>query len=54
VIPFCHQQGDTPEEDQAIRRYELFLRAYVLGLARAGSPCAFHTVGSAMACTAEA
>lgn len=54
VIPFCHQQGDTPEEDRAIRRYELFLRAYVLGLARAGSPYAFHTVGSAMACTADA
>jgi hypothetical protein len=54
VIPFCHQQGNTPEEDRAIRRYELFLRTYVLGLARAGSPYAFHTVGSAMACTAAA
>jgi hypothetical protein len=54
VIPFCHQHGDTPEEDRASRRYELFLRAYVLGLARAGSPYAFHTVGSAMACTADA
>jgi len=53
VIPFCHQLGATPEEDQAIRRYELFLRAYVLGLSRAGSPYGFHTVGSAMACTAE-
>ncbi|MBI5968842.1 MAG: hypothetical protein HY882_13440 [Deltaproteobacteria bacterium] len=54
VIPFCHQPGSTPEQDRAIRRYELFLRAYVLGLSRAGSPYAFHTVGSAMACTAEA
>jgi len=53
VIPFCHQPGRTPEEDRAIRRYELFLRSYVLGLSRAGSPYAFHTVGSAMACTAE-
>jgi hypothetical protein len=53
VIPFCHQPGSTPEEDRAIRRYELFLRTYVLGLERAGSPYAFHTVGSAMACTAE-
>ena len=53
VIPFCHQPGSTEEEEQAIRRYELFLRAYVLGLERAGSPYAFHTVGSAMACTAE-
>lgn len=53
VIPFCHQPGATEEENLAIRRYELFLRAYVLGLDRAGSPYAFHTVGSAMACTAE-
>jgi hypothetical protein len=53
VIPFCHQPGATEEEDRAIRRYELFLRAYVLGLQRAGSPYAFHTVGSAMACTAD-
>ena len=53
VIPFCHQPGSSEEEDRAIRRYELFLRAYVLGLELAGSPYAFHTVGSAMACTAE-
>ena len=53
VIPFCHQQGTTAEEETAIQRYELFLRAYVLGLARSHSPYAFHTVGSAMACTAS-
>ena len=53
VIPFCHQPGANPEEDRAIHRYELFLRTYVLGLERAASPYAFHTVGSAMACTAE-
>jgi len=53
VIPFCHQPGANPEEDRAIDRYELFLRTYVLGLERAASPYAFHTVGSAMACTAE-
>ncbi len=54
AVPFCHQPGETPEQEQAILRYELFLRSYVLGLERAGSPYAFHTVGSAMACTAEA
>ena len=53
VIPFCHQQGATAEQESAIQRYELFLRAYVLGLARSHSPYAFHTVGSAMACTAS-
>jgi len=54
LIPFCHRPGDTPEQQLAIDRYELFLRGYVLGLSLAGSPYAFHTVGSAMACTAKA
>jgi hypothetical protein len=54
VIPFCHQRGETPGEERAITLYELFLRHYVLGLGRAGSPYAFHCVGSAMACTAAA
>lgn len=54
VIPFCHQRGETPAEERAITLYELFLRHYVLGLTRAGSPYAFHCVGSAMACTAAA
>ncbi|MGB9698969.1 MAG: glycosyltransferase [Thermodesulfobacteriota bacterium] len=54
IIPFCHQQGSTIAEDQAIKRYELFLRAYVFGLKLAGSPYAFHTIGSTMACTAAA
>jgi hypothetical protein len=53
VIPFSHRPGSSPDQDQAIRRYELFLRVYVLGLSQAGSPYAFHTVGSAMACLAE-
>lgn len=54
VIPFRHQEGSTLVEQAAIVRYELFLRSYVLGLKLAGSPYAFHTVGSAMACTAAA
>lgn len=54
VIPFCHQPGRTRQEEEAIRGYELYLRSYVLGLSAAGSPYAFHTVGSAMACTAGA
>ncbi|GAB7027787.1 glycosyltransferase family 2 protein [Geotalea toluenoxydans] len=52
VIPFRHQQPATSAEQQAIDTYELFLRCYVLGLEIAGSPYAFHTVGSAMACRA--
>lgn len=54
VIPFRHQRGPTPESDRFISRYELFLRGYVLGLTLAGSPYAFHSVGSAMACRASA
>ena len=54
VIPFRHRSAATQAGQEAIERYELFLRSYVLGLSLAGSPYAFHTVGSAMACTAEA
>ena len=54
VIPFCHQRGATAGSDRIIMRYELFLRGYVLGLELAGSPYAFHSVGSAMACRASA
>jgi hypothetical protein len=54
VIPFRHRPAATQAGQEAIERYELFLRSYVLGLSLAGSPYAFHTVGSAMACSAEA
>jgi hypothetical protein len=54
VIPYRHRPAADPAGQSAIDRYELFLRAYVFGLERAGSPYAFHTVGSAMACTASA
>ncbi len=54
VIPFRHRPASDPAGQSAIDRYELFLRLYALGLERASSPFAFHTVGSAMACTASA
>lgn len=54
VLPFRHQPGTTPAEETAIRRYELFLRHYVLGLSLAGSPYAYHSIGSALACRADA
>jgi hypothetical protein len=54
VIPFRHQEGTSPESGRIIGRYELFLRSYILGLALAGSPYAFHSVGSAMACRVSA
>ncbi|NTW98613.1 MAG: hypothetical protein HGB35_01480 [Geobacteraceae bacterium] len=53
-IPYRHRPAANETGQSAIDRYELFLRAYVLGLELAGSPYAFHTVGSAMACRASA
>ncbi len=54
VIPYRHHPAADPAGQSVIDRYELFLRLYVLGLTQAGSPYAFHTVGSAMACRASA
>jgi len=53
-LPYIHRPAADPAGQAAIIRYELFLRAYVFGLELAGSPYAFHSVGSAMACTAAA
>ena len=52
VIAFAHQDADFADEQAAICCYEIFLRYYVLGLRRAGSPYAFHSIGSTMVCTA--
>ncbi len=45
VHRFRHEVKDTPE-DLPLTLYEIYLRHYVLGLRAAGSPYAFHTVGS--------
>ncbi|MBN2311108.1 MAG: glycosyltransferase family 2 protein [Candidatus Hydrogenedentes bacterium] len=56
VVAFAHRLGDPAHHDlaAAIVCYELSLRYYVLGLAYAGSPYAFHSVGSTMVCTGDA
>lgn len=54
VLPFRHQPADSPELQAAIDAYECYLHYYVDGLRWAGSPYAFHTVGSCMLCTADA
>ena len=54
VLPFQHQPGIDAAHQAAIDRYELFLRSYVYGLHLAGSPYAFNTIGSAIACRASA
>jgi hypothetical protein len=54
VFSFWHDAGDDPAIDTATALYELGLRYYVGGLASAGSPFAFHTLGSALAVRATA
>lgn len=54
VLPYCHQRADNPQQAAAIERYELYLRHYQLGLQRAGSPYAYHSIGSALAMSPQA
>lgn len=54
VLPYRHQSAVDPVVQKAIDHYELFLRSYVYGLRLAGSPYAFNSIGSAMACRASA
>jgi hypothetical protein len=54
VARYAHQRPADPTRLAAICCYEIFLRAYVAGLAFAGSPYAFHAIGSTMSCTAQA
>lgn len=53
TIPFKHQKADSAEEQAAINAYEAFLHYYVVGLRWAGSPYAFHTIGSCLCFTAD-
>lgn len=52
-LPFRHQQATDSKHEGAIRRYELYLRSYLFGLQWAGSPYAFTSIGSALACRAS-
>jgi len=54
IFSFEHQPGASDAENSAIIDYELFMRYYLAGLRFAGSPYAYHALGSAMVCTAEA
>jgi hypothetical protein len=54
VVAFSHPIPEDRRLAAGICCYEIFLRYYVLGLAWAGSPYAFHSIGSTMACTAAA
>ncbi len=54
VVRYAHQMPFEARMKSAICGYEIFLRAYVIGLSFAGSPFAYHSIGSTMACTARA
>jgi hypothetical protein len=54
AYPFVHVASGDAALDRATQIYELGLHYYVEGLRHAGSPYAFHTVGSALAIEAEA
>jgi hypothetical protein len=54
VIDYAHPLTRRGPEAAAIVCYEIFLRYHELALAYAGSPYAFHTIGSTIACTGRA
>lgn len=52
--PFRHEPGGDAAIDEATVLYEISLRYYVLGLASAGSPYAYQSIGSTLCIDAEA
>jgi hypothetical protein len=53
TFPFWHAPGDDESCNLATALYELRLHHYVRGLEYAGSPYAFHTLGSCLAVSFE-
>ncbi len=53
TVGYAHQPPADAVLLSAICRYEIYLRAYVIGLGFAGSPYAFPSIGSTISCTAE-
>jgi hypothetical protein len=54
TLPFWHVPGGDAAVDAATASYELSLRYYTLGLAAAGSPYAYESMGSCIAAHADA
>ncbi len=52
IYPYTHTSSGDNTLDRATRYYEQHLRYYVDGLRRAGSPYAYHTLGSCIASNA--
>jgi hypothetical protein len=54
TLPFWHSPSGDAAIDAATARYELSLRYYTLGLAAAGSPYAYESMGSSIAVLPDA
>ena len=54
ISPFTHVPEGDEVQQQAMRIYDAYLQSYVDGLASAGSPYAFHTIGSLISVQAQA
>lgn len=54
VVNYVHQIPVPTANRLAICNYDIFLRYYVLGLQYAGSPYAYHSIGSTMISTIDA
>lgn len=55
VYPYTHVPvSDCNKHEKAVFLYEISLRHYVIGLKHAGSPYAFHTIGSTIAMRSDA
>jgi glycosyltransferase involved in cell wall biosynthesis len=52
VLEYEHR-NDHPGNLDAISEYETWLRSYTAGLKKAGSPYAYHFIGSTMVCNVE-
>ncbi len=53
VVEYGHLLPENEDEKRGIISYEIFLRYYIAGLFYAGSPFAYHSVGSTMVCDYE-
>lgn len=48
LFPFHHLDAADPGQTSAIRQYEAYMQSYVDGLKHAGSPYAYHSIGSTL------
>ena len=51
--PYYHPLSGKKKEDEAILRYEIYMRIYALNMLLINNPYAFSAIGSGMACTVK-